>query len=428
MSGVDTGSIRDAVAQRADEIIEWTKALVRFASENRPPHGTEAELQAFIARACRDEGLEVDVFRPDEVDGIEQHPFWLPGRSYPEGRENVVARWAGEGGGRSLLLSGHGDVAPFEPDNWQVCRPYDPVIKDGRLYGRGSADMKGGLAAQFWAVKILRELGFRPAGDILFESVVDEEFASGNGTLAARLRGHNADLAVVAEATCMQLATACFGAFLGSLTVSGRAGMPFVGEAIPNPIFGAARAVGLFGEFQDVWRAENRHPLFAHPGKGLNVLPWMIDSNRPGEFAQMGTPPQVRIRWIVWCHPGLTEEEFYQRFDAFWSKHAESDPALRPFELKLAREYHFVRPWETPADSPAVQAVAAALRDCDVTPEICGAQFSCDLAIYGDVGNMPAILLGPRGSNLHAPDEYVLVEDVLKLTEVYAHLAAQWCR
>jgi len=428
VSEVNAGSIRDAVARRADEVIEWTKALVRFPSENCPPDGAEAEVQTFIARACREEGLEVDRFRPDEVGRIQEHPFWLPGRNYPQGREDVVARWKGQGDGRSLLLSGHADVVPLVPDNWRACRPYDPVVKDGRLYGRGSADMKGGLAAQFWALRILHELGFRPAGDILFESVVDEEFAGGNGTLAARLRGHNADLAVIAEPTCMQLGTACFGAFLGSLTVSGKAGMPYAGEAIANPIFGAARAVQLFGEFQEVWRAQNSHPLFARPGKELNVLPWMIDSNRPDEFTQMGTPLQVKIRWIVWCHPGLTEQEFYPRFGTFWNKHAESDPALQPFEVKLEREYHFVRPWETPVESPAVQAVAAALKSCGVKPDICGMQFSCDLALYGEIGNMPAVLLGPRGGNLHAPDEYVVVEDLLKLTEVYAGLAAEWCR
>jgi len=419
--------IRDAVRAHANEILAWTMALMRFPSENRPPHGAEGPAQTFIANACREARWEVDCFRPDAVDGIARHPSWLPGRAY-DWRENVVARWKGAGRGKSLLLSGHVDVAPFEPDNWTVCRPYDPVIRDGRLYGRGGADMKAGLAAAFWAMRILRELQFQPAGDVLFESLVDEEFAGGNGTLAARLRGYHADLAIVGEPTRMRVCSASFGAFLGNLTITGNtAGMPFMGQAIPNPLHGAARAVELFQDWQAQWRAENHHPLFTEPGAELNTLLWQIDSTKPGEFSQMGTPLLARLAWIVWCHPGMTEDAFYRRFRAFWAEAAAQDPALAAFTLQIAPDYHCVKPWETPVSDPAVQALIDAYRGYAPTePVIAGATFSCDLAIYGEAG-IPVVLLGPRGGNLHAPDEWVEAEDLLTLTGIYAHAIASWC-
>jgi acetylornithine deacetylase len=413
------------VSSRADEIVEWTKTLVRFASENRPPVGGEGPVQDFIAAECEKQGWEIDTFTPDEVPGIRDHPSWLPGRDY-SGRKNVVARFPGRGGGRSLLLGGHADVAPFEPDNWKVCRPYEPVVIDGRLYGRGAADMKGGLAAAFWALRILLELGFEPAGDILFESVVDEEFAGGNGTLAGRLRGHNADMAVIGEPTMMQICPACLGAFFGDLTLTGSAGMPYTGSAIPNPINGAARAIELFNEWQKKWREENHHPMFTGPGKELNTLLWRIDSAMPGEFVQMGTPLIAAISWIVWCHPGTSEDEFRQRFQQFWNEHA-SDELLVPFELKFEPTYHHVRPWETPSDDPAVISLVDAFRRFrNDAPVVSGAPFSSDLAIYADVGNMPSIMFGPRGGNLHAPDEWVEVSDILDLTRIYATLAVSW--
>jgi acetylornithine deacetylase len=429
MKDISAGIIRGEVNKRADEIIEWAKALIRFPSENRPPDGNEGPAQKFIEAECRNQGWDVDVFSPDEIPGIKEHPCWLHGRSYGGGRKNVVARWAGKGGGKSVLLSGHADVAPFEPDNWKVSRPYEPVIRDGRLYGRGSADMKGGLSSAFWALRILKDLGFKPAGDILFESLVDEEFASGNGTLSARLRGHNAGAAIVCEPTRMEICPACMGAFLGDLTLTGKAGMPYMGSAIPNPINGSARAIELFSEWQAKWRAGNSHPMFTAPGKELNVLLWCINSNIPGEFTQMGTPLVTRISWIVWCHPGMTEVEFYDKFNAFWRERSASDPALIPFKLEIKPAYHFVKPWETPADNPAVRVLIEAFRECEGSaPFVNGAPYSCDLAIYGEAGGMPSVLLGPRGDNIHAPNEWVETDDLLRLVRIYASFVISWCK
>jgi acetylornithine deacetylase len=431
MSAIDPNVIRHAVTAKKGEILEWTKTLIRFPSENRPPKGFEAEAQEFLAAECRALGWDTEMFTPDEVPAIENHPSWLLGRDYTNNRRNCVARWQGSGRSgesRSILFSGHMDVAPYEPDNWQICRPYEPILRDGRLYGRGSADLKGGLAAAFWALKTLVELGFEPSGDILFESVVDEEFAGGNGTLASRLKGYNADLAILTEPSRMEICPACLGAFLGDLTLRGKAGMPFMGASIPNPILGASRAINLFRDWQDKWRAMNSHPLFETPGKELNVVLWRIDSNTPGEFTQMGTPLLTRISWIVWCHPGMTEEEFYRQFRAFWKKQAKSDPDLKPFALDLMPTFHYVKPWETQVNDPAVQETVRAFRGyLGQEPSVGGAPFSCDLAVYGEVGHMASLILGPRGDNLHAPDEWVLVEDILSLAGVYALLAERWC-
>jgi acetylornithine deacetylase len=420
--------IREAVNSRKEEILEWAKSLIRFKSENRPPDGSEGEAQKFIEMECRKLGMDTDMFIPDEIPGIKDHPSWLQGRNYPPGRANVVGTWKGKGGGRSLLYSGHMDVAPFEPDIWKVCRPFEPVVKNGRLYGRGSADLKGGLAAAFWGLRILKDLGFETRGDILFESVVDEEFAGGNGTLASRLRGHNADLALLTEPTRMQVCTACQGAFLGDLVLTGKAGVPYMGHSIPNPITGASKAIELFSRWQEKWRSMNRHPLFEDPGKELNVLLWSVDTKNPAEFTQLGAPLFTKISWVVWCYPGMTEDEFYKIFREFWEEHARKDPALKPFKMDILPDYHFVRPWETDRDEPAVVSVVESFKDyTGKSPVTTGAPISCDLAVYGDEGRMPAVILGPRGDNLHAPDEWVLIEDILTLSGVFALLAGNWC-
>ena len=132
MSGVDRDAIRAAVENHKDDIIAWTKSLIRFASENRPPTGSEGEAQEFLASEIRQCGWETDMFHPDEPKGIEDHPVWLKGRDYSNKRKNVVATWEGKGKAPSILFSGHMDVAPYEPDNWKICRPYEPVKQGAR--------------------------------------------------------------------------------------------------------------------------------------------------------------------------------------------------------------------------------------------------------------------------------------------------------
>ena len=123
----------------------------------------------------------------------------------------------------------------------------------------------------------------------------------------------------------------------------------------------------------------------------------------------------------------MTEERFYPLFRDFWDKQATMDPALKPFAIELEPTYHFVKPWETPTNHPAVQETVRTMGQyTGREPKVGGAPLSCDMAVYGEAG-IPTVILGPRGDNLHAPDEWVLVEDILTLTGAYAWLACQWC-
>jgi acetylornithine deacetylase len=161
-------------------------------------------------------------------------------------------------------------------------------------------------------------------------------------------------------------------------------------------------------------------------GKELNVVLWNIDSKVEEEFTQLGIPLLTRISWIVWCYPGMTEEEFYRQFHRYWLDAAEKDELLKSFDLELEPDYHYVRAWETDVQDEGVQSVIRAYDQyMERVPPVGGAPFSCDMAVYGE--HMPVVILGPRGDNLHAPDEWVLLEDLYDLTGLFALLAVQWC-
>ena len=103
------------------------------------------------------------------------------------------------------------------------------------------------------------------------------------------------------------------------------------------------------------------------------------------------------------------------------------DPELAAFSVEIEPTYHHVRSWETPTEHPGVRAAVDAVRAATGSePVVGGAPFSCDLGLYGDPGGMPCLILGPRGDNLHAPDEWVLLEDIYTLTEAVALLAGRW--
>ena len=185
------------------------------------------------------------------------------------GRDDVVGRLAGAGGGRSLILNGHVDVVPAgDASAW----PHDPwggELDGDRLWGRGACDMKGGIACGIVALRALQELGVRLAGDVVFQSVVDEE-TGGPGTRAALARGHVADAAIVLEPTAREIVTVEGGLEWVRVVVRGRTGHSAIryrsvhaggrGEAV-SAIEKAVKLLAAVGELERHWAVHKVHPL-----------------------------------------------------------------------------------------------------------------------------------------------------------------------
>ncbi|HUS05344.1 MAG TPA: M20/M25/M40 family metallo-hydrolase, partial [Bryobacteraceae bacterium] len=201
-----------------ERVVEIARDLIKIPSENRAPMGAEGDCQQYIAGFLRKCGWTPLLYTPDQAPGIESHPLYWPGREYAN-RPNVGARQAGVGGGRSLVLSGHIDTVPTGAAPWQK-DPFGGQIEDGRLYGRGSNDMKAGIAMSLFVIEALAQSGIRLAGDLIFESVVDEEFGGVNGTLAGRLMGFQADAAVLTEPSFLRICPAQRGGRTVDITFS----------------------------------------------------------------------------------------------------------------------------------------------------------------------------------------------------------------
>jgi len=199
--------LNQEILHKAEEINDWlvsiTQQLVQTPSINHPPSGDELQCQMLIFDYLRNMGLDPDIYSLDQVSGLKEHPSYWPQRDYHH-RPNVSARIPGRGDGRSLVLSGHIDTVPLGAKEW-AHDPFGGQVDNGKLYGLGAYDMKGGVAINLGVMRILQELGVELKGDLVFESVVDEEFAGVNGTLAARLHNGPADGVIIPEPTDLMI-------------------------------------------------------------------------------------------------------------------------------------------------------------------------------------------------------------------------------
>ena len=228
--------IVERVEARADAIVKTLTDLVAFPSivksDPKEAGPGERDCQIYLRGRLDKLGFSTDLWDPDGpalYAKYEGRPGANKGRTF-EGRPNLGGVLKGTGGGRSIMLTGHSDVVPpGASDHWRT-DPFEPVVKEGFVHGRGTVDMKGGVACMLMAVEILKELEIPLAGDVVFTTVVDEEIG-GMGSLAMVDRGFRADAGIMTEPTANRIAPLCHGILWGRIVIDGIGGHA---ELTPN--------------------------------------------------------------------------------------------------------------------------------------------------------------------------------------------------
>jgi acetylornithine deacetylase len=321
------------------------------------------------------------------------------------GRVNVIARAAGTGGGRKLLLNAHMDVVGVDG----VERPFEPRIDAGRLYGRGAYDMKAGLAAIMWAGA---EAARNPRrGDVIVSGVCDEEFASiGAQALAKAV---SADAAIVTEPTGADLAVcvAHKGFSWHTIEVTGTAAHGSRPQEGVDAIAKMGSVLVGLEALDRRLREGMSHPLL---GTG-SVHASLIEGGR-----ELSTYPdrcllQLERRTI----PGETRDVVDAQLAEMLAQVSSADPDLRAsFDTTLVRD-----PFEVAADEPIVEALRdAAGRDLPVI----GVPFWADSAIFSAAG-IPTVIHGPGGAGAHAAVEYVELGQLDRVAENLIAVARSFC-
>lgn len=388
-----------------DPAIRLLRDLVAIDSVNPslvPGAAGEGAIAAAVAEHLRHIGLDVEL------------------QEAAPGRPNVIGVLEGRAKGRSLMLCGHLDTVGVEG----MRAPFDPIERDGRLYGRGSQDMKGGVAAMIDAARAIAGEGL-PAGRLIVAAVVDEEYASvGADALVSRWR---ADAAVVTEPTDLQIAVAHKGFAWFAIETRGRAAHGSRPREGRDAILRMGRVLQALERLDRRLQSLPVHPLMGTASLHASVI--------EGGRELSSYPDRCQLKLERRTVTGETDDRVRRELDDILAllkkEDAEFEASLTPLFSRPA--YEIAATHELPG---MLQRLLSTLPDArarraehtlpDARANLIGMSFWTDAAVLGGAG-IPSVLFGPGGAGLHSIEEYVEVRDVLQCRDALAALARSWC-
>ncbi len=385
--------------------------------------GSEGACQRLVAERMEEVCDSVDVWEPDAA-WLEQHPaYFLRGVSF-SGRPNVVGVLQGQGGGRSLIVNAHADVVDTGPlEAWRF-PPWSGTVSEGKLYGRGSNDDKAGLAAMIFVAQCLRGLRLSLKGDVILESVVDEEWG-GAGTLATIQRGYRADAGIVFEPTRLEVCPAARGGQAFRVTVQGKGAHPFRSY---DGVSALEKAMPLLTALKglEASRRERFHdPLFDRYPIYLPVVIGKISA----DIIPSKVPERCIFEGLFGYSPAEAHQDARRDLEKCVRDAASKDPWLREHPpvvewLGLNKEGA-----QIPIEHPLVKVLSEAFGQVMGTnPAVVGFPAGCDLPFLIKQGGIPAVLFGPGDPiTAHGSNEYVILDEVVQAAKILVGTILRWC-
>ncbi len=407
--------IMKAVDANFDRQIAFLSALVACPSLR----GREQSAQDLMAEAMGGLGLAIDRWEMD-ADRLRALPGFSPVETpYAEAVNIAGVHRPQRRKGRSLILNGHVDVVPAGPlDKW-TSPPFSARVEDGWMYGRGAADMKGGVSAMIYALEALRSAGGSPAAEVCVQSVIEEE-CTGNGALACVARGYRADAVLIPEPRGEAVTSAQLGVMWLRITVRGRPAHVREAEIGANAIEAVFPLLQALHRLEDAWNApERRHPAFA-------ALPHPVNFNvgriKGGDWPS-SVPAWCTFEVRVAVYPGQPLAEAQAEIEACLR---EAGAGLGG--LDIAYHGFMAEGYELTGADDALGALERAHRAVNDAPLASVPTTACtDARFYGLYGGMPSLVYGPKGAAIHGFDERLDLESLRRVTQSMALFIAEWC-
>lgn len=419
--------ISSIIDSMEDEIISFIQKVVQTSSLP----GEEKDAQDIIASKLSELNLEVDVI-PLRLDEIKEHPAFCDDGFPFNKRVNVVGRWMGTKDSSitvdenvySLILNGHIDVVP--PGNEELWdeSPWSGKIKDGKLYGRGAADMKAGLSTAIFAIKALQKLGFKPLRDVLMESVAGEE-TGGCGTLTTIIKGYCADAAIIMEPTQLKICPVQSGALSFKIKVFGRS----IHACMKN------KGISAIEKFYIIFNAINelekqrhlnyKNSLYEDP---MNIAPISFGTINGGSWYST-VPDELLVKGRYGIFPGESIEDGKRVLEQTVKLAAAKDDWLKSNPPIVEWVDGQFEPGRTDMNEPIIKT----LSNCHMIvlgeqPKLEGVTYGSDLRLFTNYANIPTVLYGPGNVvNAHTVDEFISIDEVITATKILALIIYKWC-
>lgn len=428
------------IEEHKQDVVNFMMELVKRPSVNCGDgiHGDEKEMQDYFAQSLREEAFN------------EVHSLAFDTQ---KNRPNIIGMRKGLGGGRSLIFNGHSDVVPVAfPKRW-ICDPFVPVEIEGKVYGRGTSDMKGGLAGAFYALKAIAQCGYQLKGDVMIHSVVGEESQSAEtfGTAKVIQSGYTADFAICCEPTDLEVHIASSALVFFKLIVEGKGVHISARNQMLYPQCGCLPsgnvvAVDAFRKsmplidylfrLETEWNHRYRDPVMGCGGKpfhdkqGVGVFTINPSEIKGGEY--LGTiPSHMEYTFGVWYPDQLvSRDELLDEIRRGVAAIASTDDWLR--EHQPIVEGPVIQDWpgfRVDAQHSGVVALANAAEEATGEAAILsGFKAVCDAYYLNKLG-IPSVILGPGSisNSVHGDNEFIYVDDLIKATKIYAAFVMDWC-
>jgi acetylornithine deacetylase len=411
-------AIHEAVQARRNEIVQLVLELVAVESITH----NEGGVQDVIERNYAKRGLDIDRWEAtrDDIAGYIVH---VGEQEVYEGRPHLVGTRTGVGGGKSLMLQGHVDTVDFGDLELWSRNPLGEVVDD-RIYGRGAADMKAGVATHIAVLDILDAVGVKLAGDVKLAASVGEE-NGGYGALATMLRGHRADAALISEPTGLDVVIAHGGSLVYRITVHGKSAH---GGSRNDGVSAIEKFYPIFQMLLD-WEAERNatlsHPLF---DAFENKFPISTGLVRAGTWAS--TVPEVLVaEGRLGFLPGETIEEMQAETERRIAAIADADDWMREHRPEVEWFGGQFASCEISPDEPIAQTIAEAHETATGNPAAFKAiTAGLDMRLLINVGGIPTATYGAGDVRfVHCADEWINIDEILTAVEVTTIAAIDWC-
>jgi acetylornithine deacetylase len=444
--------ILSKVEEQREKIIETLAALVKTPSRT----GEEGAAQELVEKQYREMGLDVDVWEPDVKELFEKFPevaqypsHWehdliLPYQGLPNYKElidsnlmdvlnykdrpNVVGTWKGSGGGRSLILNGHIDTVTIEPRDAWTHDPFGAEIADGKMFGRGVSDDKSGVATVLCAVRCLRELGIDLKGDVILQSVVNEEHAGG-GTLACIARGYTADAAIAVEPSDNTVRLCGYGGVYWGINLKGTSlhtKCRWEGDTLIG-VSANEKLPGVITQLLQLESDKNQMPVNAfYAGKN----PFCLNIGRVwgGNYDTAGAGA-CTLRGSIYFGPDIgSVKGVMDSFREYVMRVSETDPWLRENPPEVEFFHHDDAHWIDPEEKIVKTVMRAVEKTLGKKPEIIAGIGANDCRHLINRGKIPSFVFGPgTGNQAHSVDESINIEALIDGVKALALSIHDWC-